>query len=65
MRRLLVVHVLHERTQRGVPRDERRGLAGVDEGGGELAGLVDAQGGGEELALLGSEGFFTLGICCR
>lgn len=34
---------------------EHGGLCGVDEDGGEFAGLVDAQGGGEEGALVRGE----------
>lgn len=48
---LLVVHMLHEWPEMGLAVDERRRLGCVDEGGGELACLVDAQRGGEELAL--------------
>lgn len=47
----LVVHVLHQRTQVGVFFHEQRGLRGVDQDGGEFAGLVYAEGGGEEGAL--------------
>lgn len=36
------------------PYDDRI-LRGVDEDGGEFAGLVHAEGGGEEVALFGSE----------
>jgi hypothetical protein len=52
----LVVHVLHERAQMGVRAHENGVLGSVDEDGGEFAGLVDAQGGGEEVALLLGEG---------
>lgn len=44
----LVVHVLHEGPQVGVRAGEDGGLGRVDEDGGQLAGLVDAQGRGEE-----------------
>lgn len=40
----------------GVCAEEGRGLGGVDEGCGELACLVDAEGAVEELLLLGAEG---------
>lgn len=40
----------------GLPPDEGRGLARVDECCGELACLVDAERGGEEVALRGREG---------
>lgn len=39
----LVVHVLHEGTQVRVGFDDGGGLRGVDQGGGEFAGLVDAE----------------------
>lgn len=39
----LVVHVLHEGPQVGVGFDDRGRLRRVDQGGGEFAGLVDAQ----------------------
>lgn len=52
----LVVHVLHEGPEvRVCPHDDGV-LGGVDEDGGEFAGLVYAQGGGEEGALGGGEG---------
>lgn len=50
--RLLVVHVLHEWPQMGVGAHDRRRLRFVDEGCGQLAGLVDAEGAVQELALL-------------
>jgi hypothetical protein len=37
-------------------------LGGVDEDGGEFAGLVDAQGGGEDVALFLGEGADGLGF---
>jgi hypothetical protein len=40
----------------GVRAHENGVLGSVDEDGGEFAGLVDAQGGGEEVALLLGEG---------
>lgn len=52
----LVVHVLHQWAQVGVCARYDGRLGGVDEDGGELAGLVDAQGRGEEVALLLGEG---------
>lgn len=48
---LLVVHVLHQRAQMGVRAQQRRRLRRVDQDGGQLAGLVHAQGRVEEVAL--------------
>ena len=48
----LVMHVLHEALEVRVGAEKGRCLRGVDEDGGQLAGLVDAQGGVEEVALL-------------
>lgn len=53
---LLVEHVLHQRPQVRVPRDDGRRLRRVDERRGQLARLVDAQGGGEEVSLLFGQG---------
>lgn len=39
----LVIHVRHERPEVRVAADKGRRLGCVDEGGGELAGLVDAE----------------------
>lgn len=61
----LVVHVLHERAQMGLAIDERGRLGCVDEGGGELARLVDAQRRGKEVALcLGQRLAFAF-VCIR
>ncbi len=49
---LLVVHVLHQRAQVWVRAHQQRGLRSINQDGGELAGLVDTQGRGEEGALL-------------
>jgi hypothetical protein len=41
-------------------------LRGVDEDGGEFAGLIDSEGGGEEVALFlgeGADGFGFFGGC--
>lgn len=61
---LLVVHVLHEGPEVGVAGDDGGCLGCVDEGGGELAGLVDAQGRGEKVALLSGQ-WLELGRGCR
>lgn len=57
----LVVHVLHEGFEVGVGAEEGGRLSGVDEDGGEFAGLVDAEGGVEEVALGGGEGLYRGG----
>lgn len=61
---LLVVHVFHQWSEVRVSFCEDGDLSGVDENGSEFAGLVDAQGGGEELLLFGGEGpnRFAIGI---
>jgi hypothetical protein len=59
--RFLLVHVLHEGPQVWLAREDRGGLRLVDERCGELAGLVDAQGRGEEGLLGGGEGLEFLG----
>ena len=43
VRRLLIVHVGHQRAKVRVTVDDRGGLRGVDESCGKLAGLVDAE----------------------
>lgn len=63
VRGLLVVHVLHERAEVRVGADDRGRLRGVDERGGEFASLVDAEGRGEEVALLLGERLALLGRC--
>ena len=55
MSRFLVVHVLHEWSQMRVCFVDRRRLSSIDQGGCELAGMVDAEGGVEELLLFGRE----------
>lgn len=63
----LVVHVLHQRAQVRVGAHDDGVLRGVDEDGGEFAGLVNAQRGGEEVPLFLRKGadrlyFFGRGI---
>jgi hypothetical protein len=39
----LVVHVFHQRAEVGISTKDGWCLCGVDEGGSELAGLIDAE----------------------
>lgn len=57
----LRVHVLHQLAEVRVRAEQGRGLVGVDQGGGELARLVDPERGVEEGFLRGGEGFAALG----
>lgn len=60
--RLLVVHVLHQRSQMGMrPRNDGR-LGGIDEDGGEFARLVYPQCRREKFALLGRKRPYRLSI---
>lgn len=47
----LIIHMRHQGTQMRMCICDWRGLRGVDQGCCELAGLVDAQGAGEEIFL--------------
>lgn len=60
----LVIHVLHEGSEVRVRFVDRRGLRSINEGCSELACVVDAESGIEELFLLGGERFSacTLGF---
>ena len=48
----LIVHVLHKRSEMRMGFDNWRGLSGVNEGGGEFAGLVYTQRAVKEASLL-------------
>ena len=48
----LRVHVLHEREEGGVRAREGWGLRGVDERGGQFAGLVDSELEGGEVSMM-------------
>lgn len=51
----LVVHVLHEWPQVRICFVDRWRLSSIYQGGCELAGMVDAEGGVKELLLFGRE----------
>lgn len=53
--RFLVVHVFHQRAKVRVRFGYWRRLGGVNEGCGQLAGLIHAEGGVEEFLLRGRE----------
>lgn len=60
MARLLVIHVLHQRTQMRMGARDGRDLESVDQGRGELTGMVDT-----ELEFLNQLQVRLWGLCDR